>query len=221
MDYYLNELNDFTPAIEFFNKNFDKVYLLLRHGERAHITPQDADFGAHVGLTENGCAQAKAFGKIIKPKDSFSLFSSPVGRCVQTAKFIGQGIGACNPQVKILNCLGNYFVKDQKSYEQLLQSGFYESIFEWLQKKLHLDAFFSLPERCSQMLEMLQSLGNEKVNIFITHDAWIVPCLSYFCNMHFTPKHWMNFLSGLAVTKIKDNITFTPITAIKSGWLYF
>ena len=57
----------FLSASTFFDTVADdeRVYLLVRHGERGHITPNDPDYGAHVGLTERGREQAFSLGQAI------------------------------------------------------------------------------------------------------------------------------------------------------------
>ena len=43
-----------------------------------------------------------------------------------------------------------------------------------------------------------------------------------FINMKFTPKCWMNFLTGLAFEVLeKGDVKVTPITAMETGWLLF
>ena len=83
----------FVSAKDFFASlaSDERVFFLVRHGERNHITPNDPDFGAHVGLTERGREQALALGKCIPAEDDIVFFSSPVGRCVETAQCIGRG----------------------------------------------------------------------------------------------------------------------------------
>ena len=205
---------DFLPASEFFAQIDwnSKVYLLLRHAERNHITPQDKDFGAHVGLTDRGRSQAVLLGKMIPAIGDAVYFSSPVGRCIETAECIAEGrklagygniaipgitsVAADNVNVSPLDALGDFFVRDVPAYEQTLREGFYEGICKWLDAGVH-DAFCPLHERAEQMREMMFEKANSRYNIFVTHDAWVVPCLSHFCNMKFTPKCWMNFLTCL------------------------
>ena len=72
------------------------------------------------------------------------------------------------------------------------------------------------------MREMMFEKASSQYNIFVTHDAWIVPCLSHFCNMKFTPKCWMNFLTGLAFeVPEKGDVKVTPVTGMETGWLLF
>ena len=229
---------DFLPASEFFAQIDwnSKVYLLLRHAERNHITPQDKDFGAHVGLTDRGRRQAVLLGKMIPAIGDAVYFSSPVGRCIETAECIAEGRklvgygniaipgiapGAVTDNVTPLDTLGDFFVQNRDAYEQTLREGFYEGICKWLESGTH-DAFCPLHERAEQMREMMFEKASSRFNIFVTHDAWVVPCLSHFCNMKFTPKCWMNFLTGLAFeVPEKGGVKVAPITGMETGWLHF
>ena len=203
-----------------------KVYLLLRHAERNHITPGDKDFGAHVGLTDRGRRQAIALGRMFPAFGDASYFSSPVGRCVNTAECIAEGrklAGFMGGSVKVepLDELGDFFVGDKAAYERTLVEGFYENISKWIDEGKH-DAFLPLHERAEQMREMMFKKSSSRFNVFVSHDAWIVPCLSHFCGFKFTPKCWMNFLTGLAFeVPEKGNVKVTPVTGIETGWLHF
>jgi len=231
---------DFLKASEFFaNLPADeRVYLLVRHGERGHITPGDPDYGAHVGLTERGREQALALGRAIPAEGDVCFYSSPVGRCVQTAECIGLGRGIEPPQVQKLDCLAEYFVQNYAAYEQVLRAGFYEGICEWLSQESASGSgsigdthsatayapFFPLASRSEEMLSMMLKEGNARFNVFVSHDAWVVPCLTHFCGMWFTPQRWMNFLTGMAVVTGADGKRvrrIVPVTALETGWLHF
>ncbi|MBR6453988.1 MAG: phosphoglycerate mutase family protein [Fibrobacter sp.] len=232
--------NDFVQLSDFFAQVDwnSRIYLLLRHAERNHITPGDKDFGAHVGLTERGRRQAVTLGRMIPAFGDAVYFSSPVGRCVETAQCIGEGrklagyrnfaipgmaSGAAADGVNVtpLDALGDFFVQNRDAYEQTLREGFYEGICKWLETGVH-DAFCPLHERAEQMREMMFEKASSQYNIFVTHDAWIVPCLSHFCHMKFTPKCWMNFLTGLAFeVPEKGDVKVSPVTGMETGWLLF
>ncbi len=220
---------EFVPAAKFFDSlaSDERVFLLVRHGERRHITPEDPDFGAHVGLTERGREQAQSLGKCIPAEGDMSFFSSPVGRCIETAQNIGKGRGIEKPLVQPLDCLAEYFVQDYDKYTQVLREGFYEGICEWLKNEAagkprgDKEAFAPLAARSEEMLAMMLEKGNTRFNIFATHDAWVVPCLTHFCGMKFTPQRWMNFLSGMAVAVSPRGKRIVPVTALETGWLEF
>lgn len=246
-------MNSYIHASDFFKtiSPDDRVFLLVRHGERRHITPQDADAGAHVGLTDKGREQALALGRCFPSEGDAVYFSSPVGRCIETAQKIGLGResagGPKASEVQILNPLGDFFVKDFEEYRAVLNEKFYPSICEWLACGEH-PAYHSLAPRSEEMLKMIlekmaecqrvsdpaTGLGSKpRFGIFCSHDAWIVPCLAYFCKFSFTPGVWMNFLSGLAfVVSAKENLSaggnvkdcvkrIVPITGLDDGNLIF
>lgn len=222
----------FISASTFFSSLApdERVYLLVRHAERNHITPGDPDYGAHVGLTERGREQAFSLGRAIPADGDICFFSSPVGRCVETAECIGRGRGVENPEVQKLDCLAEFFVQDYTAYEQVLRAGFYEGICAWLENETSKgargirEAFFPLVSRSEEMLSMMLEKGCARFNIFATHDAWVVPCLTHFCGMRFTPQRWMNFLTGMAVVTGADGKRvrrIVPVTGLETGWLEF
>lgn len=230
-------MNDFLSVSDFFAQADwnSKIYLLLRHAERNHITPEDKDFGAHVGLTDRGRREAVSLGRVFPAFGEAVYFSSPVGRCMETASCIGEGrklagyVDVCSAsngnagvaKVAPLDALGDFFVRDKEAYEQTLREGFYEGICKWLESGVH-DAFYPLHERAEQMREMMFEKASSRFNVFVTHDAWIVPCLSHFCGFKFEPKCWMNFLTGLAFEVLeKGEVKVTPVTALETGWLHF
>ena len=225
-------MSDFIKATDFFASlaSDERVFLLVRHGERNHITPNDPDFGAHVGLTERGREQALALGKCIPADGDICFYSSPVGRCMETALNIGLGRGIQNPLIQKMDCLAEYFVQDYDEYTKVLRAGFYEGICEWLKNEAagnprgDKEAFAPLAARSEEMLSMMLEKGDARFNIFATHDAWVVPCLTHFCKMTFTPQRWMNYLTGMAVVMGADAKTprrIVPMTGLETGWLSF
>ncbi|MCF0215201.1 MAG: histidine phosphatase family protein [Fibrobacteraceae bacterium] len=218
----------------FLNKNGEnsKLCLLIRHGERRHITPADKDFGAHVTLTEKGRAEAFNLGVSAYEHlgsryfEQMNFYSSPVERCVETALKIGDGILGCKNEagqvdVQKLNCLGDYFVCNRGEYEKSLHEGFYPALCQYAAEGVH-PAFYPLASRAEEMRQMILEKSTAYFNVFVSHDAWIVPMLSHFCGLSFTPKRWMNFLTGILFEKkLSGKEKIYAITGMDSGWLNF
>jgi broad specificity phosphatase PhoE len=223
-------MRDFVQAKDFFAdlKSTERVYLLIRHAERPHITAEDADYGAHVGLTDAGREHAVALGKMFPPEGDAVYYSSPVGRCMDTAKCIaegralaGHGAGASQPDVTPLAILGHFYVKDYPTYLDVLNEMFYQNICAWIDSDNH-PAFYPLHERAEEVRKFMLEKGTARFNIFATHDAWVVPTLVHFCKMQFTPQHWMNYLTGIAFAVNSDGFErVVPLTAMETGWLDF
>lgn len=220
-------MNQYVSAKDFFATLSPeaRVYLLIRHGERRHITPQDSDGGAHVGLTDKGREQAFRLGTLFPATGDAAYFSSPVGRCVETAQRIGLGResvgGPAAAPVQVLDSLGDFFVKDFDQYHAVLNEKFYPSICQWIADGVH-PAYLPLAERAEEMRKMMFDKGSARFNIFASHDAWIVPCLAHFCHFKFTPGVWMNFLTGLAfVVEGGKTERIVPVSALNDGNLIF
>lgn len=228
-------MENFIKASDFFAnlKPTEKVYLLIRHGERRHITPEDTDNGAHVGLTEKGRAEAFALGKLFPADGDALYFSSPVGRCIDTAKCIAEGRAAVGgpdarnngaadvAEVKPVELLGHYYVKDYDAYLGVLNDQFYQNICAWIDSDNH-PAFYPLHERAEEFLRFMKEHGTARFNIFATHDAWVVPTLVHFCGLKFTPSCWMNYLTGVAfVVDADGSFRMAAMTGMDDGYLRF
>ena len=205
-------------------KKQDKVVFLLRHAERRHITKDDAQFGANVLLTEEGRSQAFKLGSVFPTIGEASYFSSPVGRCKETAAYIAKGRGdtGSNSPVKleVMDALGNFFVKDFESYAESLKNNFYQQLLDYIKNGEH-PAFLPLKETAEEFLNIMLEKSYDQWNFFLSHDAWIVPCLSHFLNMEFSLNRWMNFLSGLAIIVSPSGSKIYPVTGLKDGYIYY
>lgn len=230
-------MTDFVSAEEFFKtvNRDERVYFLVRHGERDHIKPDDPNHGAFVGLTDSGRQQALGLGQtiraVVQDRD-MAFYSSPVGRCMQTAEYIGRGFGISAPHVEPQQPLAEFFVEHYEAYMKTHVTGFYQGICGWLDGSAkdpdYKDpAYFPLGKRSREMLEHMLSHGTASINIFCTHDAWIVPCLAHFCGLQFSPCRWMNFLTGMAVVVEGESLSadsikrIVPVTALHTGWMLF
>lgn len=201
-----------------------KVAFLLRHAERRHITPEDADLGAHVRITENGKAAAIAAGEKLPKFGTASYVSSPVMRCRETAAAIASArgdAGFAEPEnIPAEQSLAEFFVKDYDAYLKCLDEGFYEGICAFTEAG-ESDAFTNLAEGAEAMLSLIKKHATANFNFVLTHDAWIVPCLKYFCDLRCTPSHWLNFISGIGFVFEGASCKAYPVTFMDNGFLDF
>ena len=217
----------FTSLSEVINsrQKGERLALLLRHAERRHILPTDADYGAHVRITEQGHEQATNVGKALTSFASAQYFSSPVMRCRETASTIAKARGdeAFDIPEKVIPIqrLAEFYVADFKEYERLLREGFYEAIFDYLETGKAF-GFLPMAEASQEFLNLIVEHSTEALNVFVSHDAWIVPFLTHFTDVRFAPNRWMNFLSGAAIfLSEKTPSRIIPVAGLGDGYLRF
>ena len=69
----------------------NRLSLLIRHADRDQIP--EGSFGNEVLLNETGKENSLKFGESLSELKVNRIFTSPVGRCVQTAEQISKGYG--------------------------------------------------------------------------------------------------------------------------------
>ena len=206
----------------------ERVTFLIRHAERRHILPTDEDYGSKVPLTETGESQALAAGKEISRFKASSFFfgASPVFRCRQTAALVAK---ACDAEpfssvekVVAFDCLAEFYVSECVDYERHLRAGFYPAICRYLQEGT-LAGFLPVREGSEKLLAFLLENSRADLNLFCSHDAWIVPFLAHFTGLRFSSQCWMNFSSGATVLldSSKKNVRIFPVKFLGDGFLRF
>lgn len=205
----------------------ERLTLLIRHAERRHIAPDDEDYGSKVPLTADGRSQAFAAGKNFAGFPGTRFFaSSPVFRCRETASLFAEGCGAeefSDPEKIVgFDCLGEFYVNGFPDYERYLKEGFYPAVCRFVREGA-LPGFMPLAEGSEIFLRFLLDNSSADLNVFCSHDAWIVPFLSHFTDVRFSPDRWLNFLSGAAIL-FRDGgerPRIFPVKFLGDGFLVF
>ena len=70
------------------------ILYIIRHPETKHNIQQITQGHKDSPLTNKGKKQAEALGKRLKNKDISKIYSSDLGRCMQTSKIINNSIFA-------------------------------------------------------------------------------------------------------------------------------
>ncbi len=205
----------------------ERLSLLIRHGERRHIVPGDEDYGSKVPLTDRGRSESLAAGESFLCVDGSRFFaSSPVFRCRETAALFAKGCGALESsepeRVASFDRLGDFYVNGFADYERYLKEGFYPAVCRFVREG-SLPGFLSLAEGSEKFLRFLLESSSADLNVFCSHDAWIVPFLSHFTDVRFSPNLWLNFLSGAAILFSTDKkaVRILPVAFLGDGWLRF
>jgi broad specificity phosphatase PhoE len=153
----------------------EKISLLLRHADRDDI-PQGS-FGNEILLNEKGKQNAKNFGEKLAERKINRIFTSPIGRCVQTAEFIIKGYGSLIEIIETtsLGAPGLHISDEKVAGEFFLQYGFDEIYKRFIQCE-KIPGITNPNELNHRITNFINENSTQNgTTIFITHD--IVNCI--------------------------------------------
>ncbi|MDR2511190.1 MAG: phosphoglycerate mutase family protein [Bacteroidales bacterium] len=185
------------PQIHKHYSENDKISLLIRHADRDKIPT--GEFGNDVLLNEKGKEKALSFGESLLELKINKIFTSPVQRCVQTAKYIAKGYG--KPlEITQSHELGNpglHISDDQTAGKFFLTEGF-DELYYRITHNIDIPGISVTKEFNANMTNFL--IENTKENgltIFVTHDL-LIAHYHFSINGKIYPKDdWVKYLDGL------------------------
>jgi len=175
----------------------EKISLLLRHADRDDI-PQGS-FGNEILLNEKGKQNAQRFGESISDKKINRIFTSPIGRCVQTAEFITKGYGSSIEIIETtsLGAPGLHISDEKIAGKFFLQHGFDEMYNRFMQGK-EIPGIPSVNELNYRITTFLKENTTQNGRtLFITHDMLIVFYHFSINKKVYTKDNWVNYMTGL------------------------
>lgn len=181
----------------------NRVLLLVRHGERGVIDPDDPTFGAAIPLTPNGVEMSRAFGAALRGATQDVQFrASPLLRTVQTAAYIAEGMGIAAPEIPTDPVVGNgsAFVDDEhRVWELFRDGGFFRRMAEYMHMGVQYG--FRQLEAAAEDFEVdLLNRFSATLGIFTSHDLYIAAFLhAKSVKTDFSRTDWPRFLDAAAI----------------------
>jgi broad specificity phosphatase PhoE len=178
----------------------DKISLLLRHADRDDI-PQGS-FGNEILLNEKGKQNAQSFGEKFAERKINKIFTSPIGRCVQTAEFITKGYGSSIEIIETiaLGAPGLHITDEKDAGEFFMQHGFDEMYKRFIQGEI-IPGIPNINELNNRITNYINENTTENgTTIFITHDMLIAFYHFSINKKVYTKDNWINYLTGLKFT---------------------
>jgi hypothetical protein len=182
--------------------------MIIRHADREHIVP---GINENEPLNEAGWANSIKLGEEFSSFDSVEIFTSPIGRCIQTGEAILQGFKkqGCISQSDMLGEPGP-FVFDRKLAGKNFKEFGTKGVVENQISGLEMAGIKPLSEGCEFLKNYIVSKMNanikENLLIFITHDAIIAPFIYQYTGEKFGKKNWIDFLDGAAFVEENKSI---------------
>ncbi len=164
------------------DQGIKKISLLVRHSERLFST--EARLEPFMELTPAGKIYAHDFGRALRPEPWPKLYSSFMGRCIETAYLIDKGFtGGHNRSLGhniVDRRLSPFYIKDiDKAVERILADGNDPFIRNWFDGKID-ESIIEKPGKtadllCGLMIEQIRNLPENQIALSITHDWNIYP----------------------------------------------
>jgi hypothetical protein len=181
------------------------ITLLTRHS----IREQPENYNAHyqLPLTDEGRELAKHWGAL-QPFEHFQLFSSPIGRCVDTAEHMKMGKTLpFESEVEVLSHLAEpgCFIKDRAVMQQVGEVFISEGPIRFLEGMLtgRFGEHIAMGERIAFLLSQFQDTHNsntKSLNIHVSHDTILAAFVySLLERNSFTEKDWPRMMEGVYV----------------------
>lgn len=174
-----------------------KLALLIRHGDRDSIP--EGEFGHDVPLNQMGTIKARAFGESLQEKNITRIFTSPIFRCVQTAKLIEAGYGRDLDiiETKSLGDPGLHIAEESIAGDFLMEHGFQEVLKRFI-AGFSVPGFSNAEKLKTNIIGFLNKNTKEKgISIYISHDILIAMVRFCLDGTVYDTENWVNYLEGL------------------------
>ena len=175
----------------------EKISLLLRHADRDDIPK--GSFGNEILLNEKGKQNAQSFGVKLAERKINRIYTSPIGRCVQTAEFITKGYGSLIEIIETtsLGAPGLHISDEKIAGEFFLQHGFDDMYKRFMQGE-KIPGIPNINELNNRITNFINENSTENgTTIFITHDMLIAFYHFSINKKVYTKDNWIQYLTGL------------------------
>jgi broad specificity phosphatase PhoE len=181
--------------------------ILIRHAHRGPIEP--GTFGDEVPLTEQGVREAEQLGEAFRPWGIRRIMSSPMERCVATARAILRGAGVVS-EIPVDPALGvpGAFVEDSSlagpQFLKLLPP-------EVMRRQLQgwkLPGMREPSDAISSLLGLVRDSGpgSGGLDLLVTHDSIIAGFIGHLLNIMPSDVSWPEMLEGPIFWPVPDGV---------------
>ena len=179
-----------------------RVALMVRHGERPKMDPDDPTFGDALELTYDGTRTAKKLGAMLKEfAEDVQFYASPLTRTRMTAECIAEGMGVADPEIPTDERLGNgsfYYENAAEVLEVFKPSNFFPACVEYFHTARQR-GFRDLYAATDVFEKWIDAQWRNRLFIISTHDLYIAAFLYARKVGEFSRENWTRFLDGGAV----------------------
>ena len=184
-----------------------RVTLMVRHGERPKMDPDDPSFGDALELTYDGSRTAKKLGVMLKEfAGDVQFAASPLTRTRMTAECIAAGMGVADPEIPTDELLGNgsfYYDDPAEVLEVFKPKNFFPACIEYF-RTAHQRGFRDLYAATDEFEKWIDARWRKRLFVISTHDLYIAAFLYARRVGEFSKENWTRFLDGGAIIEGAD-----------------
>lgn len=189
-------------------KAASRATLLVRHGERPKMDPDDPSFGDALALTPEGVRTATLLGAQLKEfADDVSFYASPLTRTRMTAACIAQGMGVPDAPIPTDGRLGNdsfYYADASQVLEIFKPKNFFPACFEYYQTGRQ-KGFRDLYAATDAWEAWIDAEAKTRLFVVTTHDCYVAAFLAARRGVtDWSCENWVRFLDAAAIFTYPD-----------------
>ena len=186
------------------------VALVLRHAEREAIA--SGTYGNDVSLTERGTHSARRLGQALSLRSSSAIITSPLPRCVQTARAIIEG-ASWNCAALADHRLGDpgpFVAAPEVSGPVLLEIGSRAMGQRQLTEKEPPPGMRATEQGVELLLNLIRPHLADRglVSLFVTHDLVLAVLVGQLYGLNVGEFDWPDYLDALIVWKKSGELRF-------------
>lgn len=180
------------------------IGVLIRHSERFY--PEETEREPFMGLTDPGKRYAYDLGTRLHPSLVPQLYSSPLGRCIETAYLVDKGFtsktGISTGHNQVDRCLAPFYVKDiQKAMDLVNQIKSQRFLRQWfdnqMSEEMMEDPVKTADKICGFMVDRLNALETDQIAICVSHDWNIFPIKEFKMNLRLEESGDVGYLDSV------------------------
>jgi len=194
---------------ELYDRGIRRMTVLMRHGARYYDldNPQNE---AYQTLTDEGKAQAYAYGLRLPDGPVLRFFSSPLGRCIETAYQVEKACIQRGIQTEVNQVaphLVTFFINNGLAFmTQLIAEGTPAMLKAWFAGSLSKDLLLSpedaLGKQIAPILDGFRPDDGPQIDICVTHD-WNLYLIREMClSQHNVDVGRVDYLEGIVFYKL-------------------
>jgi hypothetical protein len=194
-----------------------KISVLLRHSER--FFSKDPLKEPFMGLTDKGKKSAFDLGANLGPEPVPVLYSSSIGRCIETAYLIDKGFCAGHNNIttdhnRLDDRLTPFYIKDMvKAVHMVQETGVSLFLRNWFDSAID-EAVMDNPADtantlCKFMVEKIMGLQDNQICLCISHDWNIFPVREFKMGLKHETAGDVDYLDGVVFFEKKHQYFLT------------